>query len=239
VARPFNVRRALLQAVDAFLEGTPASQARAQRLVRRCKADVPWYTLDNIVWGGIAMFLSDPITSSHPPALQRHRTLLNTGSTDLHRAYLNEDFSSEFTPVEHEWSAHLAEMLDFLDRLPVNRSAEDTVDYARRVQQITQLAAQAPAPPYLGSETIYHLVLREVTAIVTTVAVHHHPAYRGRLVAQSPYRRFDQLQGSGLDAPDVRESLVWARHALRSIAADSWLLITWQVTPQHYNLSLH
>ena len=239
MARPFNVRRALLRAVDAFLEATPASQAHAHRLVRRCKAVVPAYTLDDIVWGGIALHLSDPITSASLPALQRFRSLLRTGSPDLHRAYVKEDFDPEFTPIERTWCAQLAELLDFFDRLPLDRGAEDTVEYEGRVQQITQLAAQSPAPPYLGSETIYHLVLREVTAIVTAVAVHHHPAYRGRLLAQGPYARFGQLQGHGLDRPDVQESLLWARHALRSIAADSWLLITWQVTPQHYNLSLH
>ena len=39
--------------------------------------------------------------------------------------------------------------------------------------------------------------------------------------------------------PDPRDSFAWAPHALRALTADGWLLITWQLTPQRYNLSLH
>jgi hypothetical protein len=240
VTRPFNIRRALLRAVDAFLEATPAAQANAQRLVSRCKKALQPYTLDDIVWGGIALRLSDPLHAQHLPALQRYHNLLATGSTELHRAYLNEDFRPDFTPLEREWYARLSEMLDFIDHLPFDHSEADTADYLRRAQEIAQLAAQSSAPAHLGEEVIYHLVLREVTAIATHVFIgHHHPAYGGRLLAESPYCMFSQPKGYGPEDPDVRESLAWARHALRSIAAASWLLIIWQVTPQNYNLSLH
>jgi hypothetical protein len=101
------------------------------------------------------------------------------------------------------------------------------------------VAAQSPTPERWGDENVYHLVLREVTAIATNIVIgRSHPALQRRLFAESPLTMCRQLTFEGPDFPDVRESLAWARHALRSLVAESWLLILWQVTARHYTLSL-
>jgi hypothetical protein len=199
------------------------------------------YTLDDIVWGDIATPLTDSVYYDNPQALRTFHDLLANGSDELHRAYLNLDVHTDFTDSERAWYGRLSDMLDFLAGFPFPDVQTGVAEYERRVQLIVHLASLSPPPARLGEETIYHLVLREVTAIVTHVEIYMRGPllHNQRLVARVPYAAFTPPERDMLDQmPDVRESLAWAKHALAAIAGDDWLLIMWQVGGQHYNLSL-
>jgi hypothetical protein len=89
---------------------------------------------------------------------------------------------------------------------------------------------------------IYHFVMREVTEITTTIYLRPFLLEQGRMIPDIEYSAFSPQPRTRnwLDqAPDPKESLTWARKALRSIVEEGWMLITWQVTRHHYNLSLH
>src|SRR5258708_38678974 len=119
LTRQLNIRRTLLAAVDHFLEGSPGSLTKAHRLVASCYAARQFVTLDEIVWGGVIMALTDAEYYSHVPRLQQYRTLLSEGSAEIHRAYLNFDFGSDFTPQERASLNRLDYLLDFLGGCPV------------------------------------------------------------------------------------------------------------------------
>ena len=89
MARPLNVRRALLAAVDAFLEATAEPATKGHRIVKRYYAARRFTTLDEIVWGGIIMELTDFDYFTSRSYLLARRSLLAQGSTEIHRAYLN------------------------------------------------------------------------------------------------------------------------------------------------------
>jgi hypothetical protein len=242
LARRVNFRRTLLAAVDAFLEGTPTSIERAQRLVERCYTARRFTTLDEIVWGGIISELSDSVFYEHLPTLRKHRVTLASGSNEIHRAYLNFDFRDWFTQVEQDWYAQLWEMLDFFDAFPFTNPTEAIAEYEQRSSAIEDLTLQSPPPGRLGDEMIYHFVMREVTEITTNICLRPILLEQGHMIPDVEYSAFSPQPRTPnwLDqAPDPKESLVWARKALRSIVEDGWMLITWQVTRHHYNLSLH
>jgi hypothetical protein len=203
------------------------------------------FTLDAVVWGGIVNELSDSVYYEHLPTLRAYRALLADGSPVLHRLYLNHDFGPYFTPVERAWHTSLQRALDMVIPFPVDAPASAAAQYARLKRKIVRLAEQAPPSVRFGDETIYHFILRQASAIVTTVSFDM-PAYldspafqREGLWLEGDYRMMPP-PGTNLrtTVPDVRENLTWARNALRSIVSEQWLLITWQVTPEGYQLSL-
>jgi len=238
-----NFRRTLLAAVDAFLEGTPASIEHAKRLLERCRAARQFTILDAIVWGHMISSLSDSLYYKHVPTLQEFYTLLTEGSTEVHRAYLNFDFRDQFDHVEQVWYAELWDMLDFFQGFPFDDAELARADYERRKLRITQYALHSPPPALLGDEMIYHFIMREVTEITTNIALSPAFIVPARMIPGGAYSSFPprpRIPYHRLDVePDPRESLEWARKALRSIVEDGWILITWQVTRHHYNLSLH
>ena len=243
MTRPPPLRRLLLAAVDAFLEATPASVAKACRLIARCETllgtRVPAiFTLDAVVWGGMVTELSDSVYYEHLPTLRTYRALLADGSPTLHRLYLNHDFGPYFTPVECAWHTSLQRALDVVTPFPVDAPASAAAQYTRLKRRIARLAEQSPPPARFGDETIYHFILRQVTTIVTTVRLDR-PSFQPEGVwLDGEYRLIPPPGWTFRTVPDVRESLTWAQNALRSIVAAQWLLITWQVTPEGYQLSL-
>jgi hypothetical protein len=240
LARRVNFRRTLLAAIDAFLEGTPTSLEQAHRLVERCRAACQFTTLDEVVWGGMISSLTDSLYYESLPILREFRSLLAKGSTNVHRAYLNYDFRDQFTQIEHDWYAQLWDMLDFFDPFPFGSATEAINEYKRRQFVIESLALQSPPPSRLGDEMIYHFILREVTEVTTRVTLGLGLLARGRLIPGGVYSVIPPQTDDWLECePDPRESLAWARKALRSIVEEGWMLITWQVTRHHYNLSLH
>jgi hypothetical protein len=240
LAHRVSFRRTLLAAVDAFLEGTPTSIEKAHRLVERWRAARQFHTLDEIVWGGVISSLSDSVYYEDVPSLLEFFTLLAEGSTEIHRAYLNFNFRNQFDQVEQVWYAELWDMLDFFQGFPFDDAELARADYERRKLQITHYALQSPPPARLGDEMIYHFIMREVTEITTNIDLSPAFIVPARMIPDGYYSVFPPRRPQLLDRePDPRESLEWSRKALRSIGEESWMLITWQVTRHHYNLSLH
>jgi hypothetical protein len=244
LARRVNFRRTLLAAVDAVLEGAPSSLEKAHRLVDRWYAARQFTNLDEIVWGHMISSLTDSLFYESPPMLREYRSLLAKGSANVHRAYLNFDFRDQFDQVEQAWYAELWEMLDFFEGFPFEDAELSRADYERRKLRIIQLALQSPPPARLGDEMVYHFIMREVTEITTSIGLSPRLMAQGRMVPVGRYSAMpsamppqtdDWLEGE----PDPSEGLEWARKALRSIVEQGWMLITWQVTRNHYNLSLH
>lgn len=238
--RPLNIRRTLLTAVDAFIEGSPASLAKAHRLVARCDHACRTFTLNNVVWGRFISALMDSYFYEDAPTLRKYRSLLAAGSHEIYRKYLNHDFAWVFTPEEHVWLGLLHGMLDFLSGFPFPDRDAAVQEYKRRVEEIKQSMLQSPPPPRLEDETIYHLILREVSTILVNVNLLYSLLRSTHLVPRTPYSSIGPQPYDGRDdTPDVSGDVEWARRALRSIAEQGWLLITWQVTPTHYRLSFH
>jgi hypothetical protein len=239
--RQLNQRRTLLAAVEAFLEDTPTSLAKAHRLVQRLQKARQWTTLDTLVWGGFISQLTDSLFYKDPDYLTRLRATLLNGSSEIHRAYLNHDCRTEFTPIKRDWYERLRRLGEFLQAAPLADASAAIEDYQRQVSAIESLLVQTPAPQDIGQEQLYHFILREVTAALTTIDLRHALLNVGWMIPEGPYsvfppdraiREFDQL-------PDASEQIAWARRALRALAGEGWLAITWQVTSKHYLVSLH
>ncbi|HEX3273011.1 MAG TPA: hypothetical protein VHR15_20365 [Ktedonobacterales bacterium] len=240
LTRPLNVRRTLLAAVDAFLEASPTSLPTAHRFVARCRKACPSFTLGNVVWGYFITHLTDSLFDEDSDYLRDLRMVLSAGSQEIYRTYLNFDFARDLTPHERAWLATLSEMLEFLGRYPFADTDAALQEYARRVDPITLMTRLSPPPRRLEDETIYHLILREVSAILTTVDLRYSLLRSTHLTPQSPYASYPPQPRSGRNqAPDISADLDWARRALLSLQEQAWLLVTWQVTPTHYHLSLH
>ncbi len=173
------------------------------------------------MWGSLIPELIDSVFYEDPDILHARRALLADGSSEIHRAYLSHDFRPQFTPVERDWYAQLWDLLEFLGSLPGADAKAAMVEYERRRLDITRLAAQSPPLDHLGDETIYHLILREVTEIATNVYLGTALLRRGRLVPDGTYSTIPPMARDRLDRePDPRDSIAWARHTLGALAAD-------------------
>jgi hypothetical protein len=240
LTRLLNVRRTWLAAVDAYLEASPNSLTKARRFVARCDQACPSFTLGNIVWGSFIHELGDSLFYEDPAFLGDLRTVLSAGSQEIYRTYLNYDFAWVLTPHERAWLETLSEMLEFLERYPFADTDAPLQEYARRVDAITPMMRLSPPPQRREDETIYHLILREVSAILTAVDLRYSLLRSTHLTPGSPYASYPPQPRSGRkQMPDISADLDWTRRALLSLQEQAWLLVTWQVTPTHYHLSLH
>ena len=86
-----------------------------------------------------------------------------------------------------------------------------------------------------GEETIYHLVLREVTEIVTHIDLELSLQHFGYLIPGTPYSTFSEES----NYPNITETLNWAQKAMDAITGKVWLLVTWQITSDQVRFSLH
>src|SRR6266487_4039532 len=112
-------RRQLLQAVEAFLEGTSSSRVRAQRIVQRCSAaldnEAKEATVDRIIWNPFVVRLTDSVFYENEVYLREAREILRGQSLqNLARTGISDDFLPYFTGEETEWYVQLLNMVDFL-----------------------------------------------------------------------------------------------------------------------------
>ena len=162
-------------------------------------ADSQRFTLDGLIWLSLAWPLTDSVYYTSREYLQDvHNILLGLPSQEREKTFIKEDFRPYLTPDEGEWYAHLCGMVDLIQSLPFAQIAEATAeararnvagntilatipeaasikeayeDYQQRTAAIDALVASIPSPERAGEETIYRLVLREVTALVTAVDI--------------------------------------------------------------------
>jgi hypothetical protein len=237
------VRRMLLSALDAFLEGTPASLARAHRLIEDARRGWLAATLDDLVYGFPLTALTDSDFYDSPDYLRETREDLSGRTGTIHHAYVNYDYRPDFTPTEHVWFDRLRALHTFLARFPFAGDDSDAVAevYEQRVEEISRLAAASPPPVHPGDERLHHLALREATALLTTIelipgALRHytHPIPRATYTAYRGWQADVRER-----VPNLSGALPAADRLLRAIVAEGWLIITYQLTPAHYVVSFH
>jgi hypothetical protein len=90
-----SYRRQLLQAVEAFLEVTPSSRVRAQRIIQRCFATIrneaKEATLDQIIWGSFIRALTDSVYYESETYLREtHEILFGHPSQNIARTILSD-----------------------------------------------------------------------------------------------------------------------------------------------------
>jgi hypothetical protein len=235
-----NFRRTLLAAVENFLEASPTSLAKAHRLVARAYRARRSFTLDDIAWGGVISALTDSVFYDDSKTLRDYHSMLRGSSSEIHRTYLNHDFGRALTAEERFWLTELNDMLGFLSGFPFPDHDAALLEYDQRADIIKQAMLISPPPDRPEDETIYHLILRESSMIVTHVHLKYSLLRSTYLVPSHPYSSYPPQPKDGRDnTPDVSADLDWARRALRSIVEQGWLLITWQITPEHYRISIH
>lgn len=242
-----DYRSLLLTIVDAFLEGTPVSLARAHSLTSTLllfRNRNP-QTLDSVVWGGYVSMLIDFEFYESEEFLRETRAFLAQGSPNIHRAYLNFDYRSDFTPAEHEWLEHLLHLLTLLRQWRATSFETDTETYNRHVAAIVALGPHTHPPTVSGDETLHHYVLRHVSEVLTHIDLRASVLLARRLTPTAPCTLFGNDDDTyrphkhRLDMPDATTSVEWADRALRAITHREWMFITWQVTATSYHISLH
>src|SRR5690349_5032087 len=94
MARRTDYRRALLRAVNGFLEGSPDSIARAHRVIKRCHQRLldRLLTMDEVIWGPLADWLTDSLFYEDRDYLTDLRALLSGESRRTQRIYVSYDF---------------------------------------------------------------------------------------------------------------------------------------------------
>jgi hypothetical protein len=233
-------RCTLFATVEAFQENTPASLVKARRLMRRLGKASGFGTLDGLIWDGYISELSDSLFYKDAEYLAELRATLQHSSVEIHRAYLNYDFRPECMPEEQQWFTQLWTLLEFLERLPADDVAAAEEEYERQVNTIYQTVATIPAPADPGAETIFHFLLREVTAVLTTVDVRHSLVDIGWMIPVVPYTSYcDRKTNIFEEQPAIGQQVAWARRVLRALAGEEWTFLTWQVTATHYFVSAH
>jgi hypothetical protein len=252
-----SYRKQVLHAVDAFLQGTPASLSQGQQIIEQCStalgADSQRFTLDGLIWRSFVHPLTDSVFfTSREYLLELRSALLGFPIKARNKILVKQDFRPYLTPIEAEWYAQLLSTLDFIQRLPFAQVAEaaaearqnhapgmtilETIpeampirqahqDYAQRKAAIEALAASIPPPKQFGEETLYRLVLREVSALVTAIDIRLSAVYKGYPSPLPPY----VVEGDKASEADISDPLAWAKRALAALAGDGTFFFSWQL----------
>jgi hypothetical protein len=149
--RKIVYRRQLLQAVEAFLEGAPASRIRAQRRIQRCydeiNSEAKRATLDEIVWSFLIVALTDSIFSEDRTFLQEARNMLLGNASSLSRsriAVLGADYRASLSADETAWYALLVALVEFISQVPFEHIYQATEQSRRRNESWTTMCRNIP-----------------------------------------------------------------------------------------------
>ncbi len=262
MTEPLLYRQQILRAVDAFLEGTPASIAQGQRIINHCHAalrtNAQRSTLDGLIWDSYAYPLTDSVYFMSQGYLQEIRQILCglPSAKGRDNIFITRDFRPFLTADEAEWYALLLDMLTFIQNIPFAQIAEATAKarahnisayvimetiseamplkkatdtYTQKKKAIEALAASIPPPEQVGDETIYRLVLREVTDLLIAIDIRLSALYAGHPRPLPPYSSDgDDLDRDGADT-DMSEALKWAKRVLDALSGKGTLFLSWKL----------
>ncbi len=219
-------------------------------------------TLDQIIWSGFIQALTDSVYSQSLEYLREVREILH-GHAPQHvgRVGFHQDFRGTFTADEAEWYTQLVSCREFLSAVPFADIHEATfaawqnqdlratmhatipeaalaeeleTEYQRRKAAIEKVAARCPSPEQMGDETISHLVLREVSSVLTSLSVGRAAVTCGYPILDAPYTAYGE---STLLAPGIEmyvfnmsERLRWARQLLAALRGEGELLLSWRLS---------
>jgi hypothetical protein len=233
------------------------AQRIIQRCYTAINSEAKEATLDEIVWGFFVTALTDSVYYENEQFLRETREiLLGHSQQNIARSVFSRDYRFSFTADEAEWYAQLLSMVDFLLTVPFAKICEATCqarqnkenwatllasipeavqaekideEYEQRKVLIEEIATHSPSPENLGDEKIYHLVLREVTSVLTQIRVGKSAVYFGYPILDGTYSEYeDQL--SSEHALDITGSLIWAKKALESLAGKDVLFVSWRLS---------
>ncbi|HEU5230021.1 MAG TPA: hypothetical protein VFU49_19530 [Ktedonobacteraceae bacterium] len=129
--RRISYRRRLLEAIEAFLQGTPVSLTHAQQIIKQCYDEIHTEakeaTLDRLFWSSFIVRLTDSLFYEDKTYLQEtYHMLLGDAPPISTRSIVCDNFRSKFTTDEVEWYTHLFSMVDFIDAVPSTKIHEAT-----------------------------------------------------------------------------------------------------------------
>lgn len=237
VSKPFDYRRHLLRAVRGFLQATAASRARAHRIVAACPRTKS-YTIEDMVWGAILSELQDSVFYESPAYLEELQRFLEGGSGLIKRGYISYDLRPQMMPQEQAWYQELDKLLDFLGHFPFADVEEAKVEYDRGREVSGALLANLAESSQGSGESLYRLVLHEVSAVALNIDIRKSVVLSKRLTPSPDYLSVYPYSRLPL-YPDATPSVQWARRALQAIAGQDWLYVSWQIKQQELCFALH
>lgn len=263
-------RKALLRAVEAFLEGSPSAHKRAQRIIQHfdhaINSSPRHLNIDCIVWSFFFSALTDSVFYENRHFLQETRKELlgQTPHGISNAAVFHEDYRPSFTAEETEWYTQLQSMLAFLADIPFARIHAATAqarqakeswevmlghipevvlaeeleeEYQQRKALINEAAAKRLSPRHIGDETIYHLVLREITELLTALRLDKpavylgYPTYDGPYASYRPYISYRNASPSPYDLVDMTQKIARAQTLLEALEGERELFLSWHLHP--------
>jgi hypothetical protein len=242
--------------LDETPEVQTQAHADIQHWVAEARNSAESMTLDDIIWGSFVIELTDSVFYENKTYLRDTRELLlGRDRRNRFTALFMGDCRSYFTVDEVAWYDHLLGMVDFLVAIPFvrfheviypefqNKERWETIrervpeaaqvekleqDYEQRKVRLEEIAAKSPVPEDAGAESIYHLVLREVTSILAEIWVVPVAAYVGYPILGGPHSNF---RGAGENQyPNMTEQIVWAKRVLEALSNEEGeLLFSWRL----------
>lgn len=257
---PLIYRKQVLSAVEAFLQGTPASIAQGQEMINSCYSML-WegsqrFTLDGLIWRSFVHPLTDSVYFTSQEYLQEIRNILQGfPSKERWKIFIKQDFRPYLTADEAEWYAQLLSMLDFIQSLPFAQIAEATADARQR--KLPGNLILKTIPEAMPINEAYEDYQRRQATIATLVTGFPFPEHFGeetiyrfvlrevtdlvthidiRLSAiyhgyPSPLPPY-ATEGDAIeeDASDMSELFAWAKRALSALTGAHNLIFSWKLT---------
>ena len=216
--RKIIYRKQLLRAIDAFLEGTPASIARGKRIVKRChKAlrpsyleEPPTFTLDSIIWDSYFHPLTDSVFYASQEYLEEIRRYVSGFSPDesaREKVFIQHDFRPQFTSDETAWYNQLLETLALIESIPFAQIAEACAEARKnKIPGYTILDTIPEAAGVPEKQATYEQQITDIKALQDSVP---QPEYIGEeLLHRLALHEITSI----VTAVDIRRSAVYAGH---------------------------
>lgn len=250
MSRNISYRSQLLQAVDAFLEGTPASFTHAQQIIAQSHhelyTEAKVSTLDQVFWDFFIGPLTDSLFYEDRAYLQEmQRMLLGDASHISLRMSIGEDFRPEFTEDETAWYAQLLDMVEFLLHIPFEQIHQATS--AARQQRDTWMKVRRTIPAVIQAQELEKEYRQRKDAIEAIAARTPPPKNIGDEKIYHLVLREVTLAVIGIhvDEPaihfgypiprppfrgpdiDLSESIAWSKRALDALSGKGGIFTTW------------
>jgi hypothetical protein len=209
-----------------------------QRCKIAINAEEKRLTLDHIIWHFFIQALTDSVYYENEEFLHTTREMLRGHDLrNVVRTVCSDDYRVYFTADERAWHAQLVSMMDFLLAIPfaklhkvmmqTRQDKENWIplfartsekvqiekieeEYLRRRALLETISARNLAPENSGDEKIYHLVLQEVTSLLTEMNVGMTAVSMGHPILVGQYTSYTGLIAVTHEYPDSTDNLLWA-----------------------------
>lgn len=223
MTRRLNYRKAVLSAVDAFLQGDPEHVATGKALLKTCERTlIPW-SVNSLLWGELLGTLSDSIYYRDPSYLRTIRTSLRHGDSVWHRIYVLHDFQKELSANEDRWHQALIALYDYVRQFPFGNESAIT-DYTSQRAAVLEWQATSPSPTQIGDEMLHHLMMHEVSSTLCAINAWASSIRYGYLVADTPYVALTDDDAP----PNVSHFVLSTGYTLQALTGNRQAYIHWR-----------